>query len=150
MKMKPFKKVIAIVLALVLITSVVGCTPISMSKQWSYDYNDDTFEMNEYVHQTSREEVTELFGKETLEYTILLLEEEYQEPGATFNFPDFYGKENEYDTFSPLTFKSISKLEWRWIRVLKMSKAINNVDGTVQMLTAEHYEYERINNTING
>ena len=32
--MKPFKKVIAIVLALVLITSVVGCTPISMSKQF--------------------------------------------------------------------------------------------------------------------
>ena len=40
--MKPFKKVIAIVLALVLIASVAGCTPISMSKEWSYDYNDDT------------------------------------------------------------------------------------------------------------
>ena len=52
----------------------------------------DTFEMNEYVHQTSREEVTELFGKETLEYTILLLEEEYQEPGATCIF---FGKEND-------------------------------------------------------
>ena len=68
---------------------------------------------------------------------------------TTFNFPDFYGKENEYDTFSPLTFKSVSKLEWRWIKALKMSKAINNVDGTVQMLTAEHYEYERIHSTIN-
>lgn len=56
--MKPFKKVIAIVLALVLIASVVGCTPISMSKQWSYDYNDDTLseqlDIGVYIYSMSQ------------------------------------------------------------------------------------------------
>lgn len=39
--MKPFQKVIAALLAVMLIASAAGCVPVSLSKQWSYDYNDD-------------------------------------------------------------------------------------------------------------
>ena len=40
--MKPFQKVIAAALAIVLIASVaVGCTPVSFGKEWSYKYKDD-------------------------------------------------------------------------------------------------------------
>ncbi|MGN1295965.1 MAG: hypothetical protein ACI4U5_06100 [Bacilli bacterium] len=73
----------------------------------------DTFEMNAYVHQTSREEVIELFGEETFEYTILLLEEEYVEPGAKCVF---LGKNKEVNisysyrediSFEPITVDDI-------------------------------------------
>ena len=42
--MKPFQKITAVVLALVLIASAAGCVPISLTKQWSYKYSDDTLE----------------------------------------------------------------------------------------------------------
>lgn len=77
---------IVVIIAFIIIGLLGGFFGISILTK------NDTFEMNEYVHQTSRDEVTELFGEETFEYTILLLEEEYQEPGATCIF---FGKEND-------------------------------------------------------
>ncbi len=53
--MKPFQKVIAGVMAILLIASVaVGCTPISMGKEWSYKYSDDVlkedFDIGVYIY----------------------------------------------------------------------------------------------------
>lgn len=39
--MKPFQKVTAVLLAAILLLSTVGCVPTSLTKQWSYKYNDD-------------------------------------------------------------------------------------------------------------
>ena len=40
--MKSLKKILSIIVAAVLVLSIVGCTPVSLSKQWSYEYNDST------------------------------------------------------------------------------------------------------------
>lgn len=39
--MKPFQKVIAVVLSAILLLSSVSCVPASLTKQWSYQYNDE-------------------------------------------------------------------------------------------------------------
>lgn len=39
--MKPFQKVIAALLAVILVASTAGCIPVSLNKQWSYEYNDN-------------------------------------------------------------------------------------------------------------
>lgn len=40
--MKSYQKLIAALLAVLLIVSAAGCVPITLSKEWSYEYNDDT------------------------------------------------------------------------------------------------------------
>lgn len=40
--MKPFQKVIAATLAILVALSAASCTPLSFSKQWSYEYDDET------------------------------------------------------------------------------------------------------------
>ena len=40
--MRPFQKVIAVVLAAILLLAAASCTPSSLTKQWSYKYSDDT------------------------------------------------------------------------------------------------------------
>lgn len=40
--MKPFQKVIAASLAILIVICAASCTPISLSKDWSYKYDDDT------------------------------------------------------------------------------------------------------------
>lgn len=40
--MKPFQKVIAAVLTILIVISAASCTPISFTKDWSYKYDDDT------------------------------------------------------------------------------------------------------------
>lgn len=48
--MKPFKKVAAVVLAAIMIVVSAGCTPISLSKEWSYKYGDDTLDIGVYIY----------------------------------------------------------------------------------------------------
>ncbi len=38
--MKSFQKVVAVLLTAIILISAVSCTPISLTKQWSYKYND--------------------------------------------------------------------------------------------------------------
>lgn len=40
--MKPFHKIIAALLAVVLVASAAGCVPMSLSKDWGYKYSDKT------------------------------------------------------------------------------------------------------------
>jgi hypothetical protein len=40
--MKPFKKVVAALLAVLLIVATAGCSTVSLSKEWCYEYNDST------------------------------------------------------------------------------------------------------------
>lgn len=40
--MKPFQKIIAALLAVILVGATAGCVPASLSKQWSYKYDDST------------------------------------------------------------------------------------------------------------
>ena len=42
--MKPFQKVLAALLAAVLIVSAAGCMPMSLNKEWSYKYSDKTLD----------------------------------------------------------------------------------------------------------
>lgn len=48
--MKPFKKVAAVLLAAVMIVLSAGCTPISLSKEWSYKYGDDQLSIGVYIY----------------------------------------------------------------------------------------------------
>ena len=42
--MKPFKKVLAALFAAVIAVSAASCTPMSLTKDWAYEYKDDVFE----------------------------------------------------------------------------------------------------------
>ena len=48
--MKPFFKVTAFLLAVVMIIFSVGCTPISMNAEWSYRYNDQELAIGVYIY----------------------------------------------------------------------------------------------------
>lgn len=48
--MKPFKNVAAVLLAAVMIVLSAGCTPISLSKEWSYRYGDDELSIGVYIY----------------------------------------------------------------------------------------------------
>ncbi len=48
--MKPFKKVAAFLLAAVIIALSAGCTPISLTKEWSYKYGDDELSIGVYIY----------------------------------------------------------------------------------------------------
>lgn len=40
--MKSYQKILAVLMAAILILSAAGCVPASLSKEWSYEYNDET------------------------------------------------------------------------------------------------------------
>lgn len=48
--MKPFKKVAAFLLAAVMIALSAGCTPVSLSKEWSYRYGDNELSIGVYIY----------------------------------------------------------------------------------------------------
>ena len=40
--MKPFYKIIAAFLAVIIVASAAGCVPVSFTKEWGYKYSDKT------------------------------------------------------------------------------------------------------------
>ncbi|MCI7085236.1 MAG: hypothetical protein PUB41_00095 [bacterium] len=48
--MNPFKKVTAVLLAVLMIVLAAGCTPISLSKEWSYKYGDQELPIGVYIY----------------------------------------------------------------------------------------------------
>lgn len=52
--MKPFSKITAFLLAVVMIILSVGCTPISLNAEWSYRYNDDELAIGVYIYSLNQ------------------------------------------------------------------------------------------------
>ena len=48
--MKPFQKVLAALLAVVLVVSMASCVPVSLTKQWSYKYGDTQYDIGIYIY----------------------------------------------------------------------------------------------------
>lgn len=52
--MKPFHKIVAALLAVILVASVAGCVPVSITKQWGYKYSDKTlskqYDIGTYIY----------------------------------------------------------------------------------------------------
>lgn len=48
--MKPFQKVIAVILAVIFVVSMASCTPISLSKEWCYKYGDTQYDIGVYIY----------------------------------------------------------------------------------------------------
>ena len=48
--MKPFQKVLAAILAVVLVVSMASCAPFSFTKQWSYKYGDTQYDIGVYIY----------------------------------------------------------------------------------------------------
>ncbi len=52
--MKPFLKVTAFLLAVIMTIFSVGCTPISLNAEWSYRYNDDELAIGVYIYSLNQ------------------------------------------------------------------------------------------------
>lgn len=52
--MKPFSKITAFLLAVIMIILSVGCTPISLNAEWSYRYNDDELAIGVYIYSLNQ------------------------------------------------------------------------------------------------
>ena len=48
--MKPFQKVIAAILAVIIVVSMASCVPVSLTKQWSYKYGDTQYDIGVYIY----------------------------------------------------------------------------------------------------
>lgn len=48
--MKPIQKVVAAVLAVVIVVSMASCVPISLTKQWSYKYDKTDYDIGVYIY----------------------------------------------------------------------------------------------------
>ena len=48
--MKPFQKVLAALLAIVLVVSMASCVPKTLTKEWSYKYGDATYDIGVYIY----------------------------------------------------------------------------------------------------
>ncbi len=48
--MKPIQKVLAAVLAVVIVVSMASCVPVSLTKQWSYKYDKTNYDIGVYIY----------------------------------------------------------------------------------------------------
>ncbi len=48
--MKPFQKVIAALLAVIIVVSMASCVPVSLTKQWCYKYGDTQYDIGVYIY----------------------------------------------------------------------------------------------------
>lgn len=48
--MKPFQKVLAAILAVVIVVSMASCANISLTKEWSYKYGDTQYDIGVYIY----------------------------------------------------------------------------------------------------
>lgn len=67
--MKPFQKVLAAVLAVIIAVSMASCVPVSLSKEWSYKYSDKQYDIGVYIYALYSSYLTaQSYAKDTKGY----------------------------------------------------------------------------------